>query len=203
MRALALLVLLLSGSACSAYTGGARDMAPDTLRRERGWLAVHGVPVLHQQAEHDCGPTALAMVVGYHRPDLTDSPLLDADRTHRTSARELRDRARKLGMRAFVVEGAPEDLLNELKQGRPAIVGMAKPTIQGAVSHYEVVIGIHKDSRRIATLDPAEGWRQNSLVDFMTEWESTGRVLLVVIPAAATTQPVAPSAQAALNDAAD
>ena len=61
---------------------------------------------------------------------------------------------------------------------------MAKPTVQGAVSHFEVVIGIHPESRRIATFDPAAGWRQNSLLDFMTEWQATGRVLLVVMPRA-------------------
>jgi hypothetical protein len=62
------------------------------------------------------------------------------------------------------------------------IVGMAKPTATGAVAHYEVVVGLHVDSRRIATLDPAAGMKQNTLLGFLKEWQPTGRVLLVVLP---------------------
>jgi hypothetical protein len=40
----------------------------------------------------------------------------------------------------------------ELKRQRPVIVGMAKPTATGAVSHYEVVVGIHPPTQRILTL---------------------------------------------------
>jgi hypothetical protein len=73
--------------------------------------------------------------------------------------------------------------VHELQNGRPVIVGMAKPTaLQHAVSHFEVVVGMNAGSHRVATFDPAAGWRQNSLIDFMTEWQSTGRVLLVVMP---------------------
>jgi predicted double-glycine peptidase len=184
MRTL-ILGLLLGCCACSGYAGKAHELRPDAFRSEPGWMFVRHVPMLRQRGDHDCGPTALAMVVSYYRPELRDSPLLAADPNRRASAGDLRDRARALGLHAFVVEGEPEDLVHELQRGRPVIVGMAKPTIENkAVSHFEVVIGMHAGSRRVATFDPAEGWRQNSLIDFMTEWQSTGRVLLVVMPPA-------------------
>ena len=86
-------------------------------------------------------------------------------------------------MQAFVIEGEVEDLVHELEAGRPAIVGTAKPTITGEhVAHYEVVVGVHAASQRIATLDPAAGLRQNSYSGFFEEWLPTGRVLLVVLP---------------------
>jgi len=182
LNRIVLALLLSSCAACSAYTGGAREMRSDTFRREPGWIYVRHVPLLRQHGDHDCGPTALAMVVGYYQPGLRNSPLLDARTDVRASAADLRDRARALGLTAFVVEGQPEDLVHELQSGRPMIVGMAKPTVQGAISHFEVVVGMHGPSRRIATFDPAEGWRQSSLFDFMTEWQATGRVLLVVMP---------------------
>jgi predicted double-glycine peptidase len=145
--------------------------------------------LLRQSGDYDCGPTALAMVVTYYEPALRGSPLLAARTDRRASAGDLRDRARALGLPAFVVEGSPEDLVHELESGRPVVVGVAKPTLKGAVSHFEVVVGIHPATRRIATFDPAEGWRQNSLTDFMTEWQATGRVLVVVMPPPAAGRP--------------
>jgi ABC-type bacteriocin/lantibiotic exporter with double-glycine peptidase domain len=175
-------LLLACCSACQAYTGKASELRHDAFRREPGWIFVRHVPLLRQSGDHDCGPTALAMVVTYYEPALRGSPLLAARTDRRASAGDLRDRARALGLSAFVIEGSPEDLVHELENGRPVVVGMAKPTLDGAVSHFEVVVGIHPASRRIATFDPAEGWRQNSLTDFMTEWQATGRVLVVVMP---------------------
>lgn len=74
--------------------------------------------------------------------------------------------------------------MHELEQGRPVIVGVAKPTTQDAVAHYEVVVGMHRASRRVATYDPAAGVRQNTFGGFLTEWQAAGRVLLVIMPKA-------------------
>jgi hypothetical protein len=100
----------------------------------------------------------------------------------RQSARQLRDRARSLGMASFVVEGTFKDIAYELEHRRPVIVGTAKPTVTGAVAHYEVVVGLNLESQRIATLDPAAGMQQNTLLGFLKEWQPTGRLLLVVLP---------------------
>jgi ABC-type bacteriocin/lantibiotic exporter with double-glycine peptidase domain len=167
-------------NAC-VYTGSASNLRPDALKREGGWIAVDGVPPVLQHAEHDCGPAALEMVLRYwHRP-LPKRTQLEA-RDARVSVLQLRDQARASGMQAFVVEGRFEDLLNEIRHRRPVIVGLAKPTARGAVAHYEVVVGIHPATRRIATLDPNAGWRQNSIEGFLREWVPTGSVLLVFLP---------------------
>jgi hypothetical protein len=81
-----------------------------------------------------------------------------------------------------VIEGTLEDIKHELQSGRPIIAGMAKPTAKGRVSHYEVIVGLHVPTRRIATLDPALGARQNSLEGFVHEWVPTGQLLLIVLP---------------------
>lgn len=186
---LAIFLLLLSTSGCAAYTGTARDLTPNVWKQERGWIAVDGVPLLRQRAEHDCGPTALAMVLAYWRKAPAQIERGGLPENQRVSAGELRDRARALGFSAFVVAGTLEDIAHELAQKRPVIVGVAKPSINRAFAHYEVVVGLHPRSERIATLDPAAGWRQNSLVGFMQEWMSTGSVLLVVLPANKTSPP--------------
>jgi ABC-type bacteriocin/lantibiotic exporter with double-glycine peptidase domain len=183
---LAIALLCCLGSACAGvYTGAARELAPHALRTEPGWIAVERVPLMRQHGRYDCGPTALAMVLSYWYPHVPVQRWTIAERDRRLSAGELRDRARSLGLSAFVVEGTIDDIAHELKLKRPVIVGTVKP-IGGdrGVSHYEVVVGIHPPTRRIATLDPAAGLRQNTLEDFAKEWAPSGRLLLVVLPAA-------------------
>lgn len=175
--------LAVSAGACgNLYTGSATTLKPSALDQEPGWVRVDGVPELHQKHELDCGPTALAMVLGYHGSVSKEALLAELPEEQRSVVTQLRDVARKHGFDSFVVEGKPEDLVYELKHGRPVIVGVAKPTVQNAVAHYEVVVGMHRDSQRIATIDPAVGLRQNSFQGFLTEWQGAGRVLLVVIP---------------------
>jgi ABC-type bacteriocin/lantibiotic exporter with double-glycine peptidase domain len=175
-------LLCLSIGGCIGYTGSARELTPNAWKYERGWIAVDGVPVLRQRAEHDCGPTALAMVLAYWGKASPADQRSGFPENQRVSAGELRDYALARGMSAFVVTGTLVDIAHELKQKRPVIVGVAKPTANGAVAHYEVVVGLHPQTQRIATLDPAVGWRQNSWVGFMKEWMPTGSVLLVVLP---------------------
>lgn len=47
------------------------------------------------------------------------------------------------------------------------------------MSHYEVVVGFHRRKRILLTLDPAHGWRQNSIDGFLNEWEPATGLLLV------------------------
>lgn len=172
----------LTSSACGVYSGSATTLQATQLHAEAGWLFVDGVPELHQHHELDCGPTALAMLLGFYGAEYQQHVLAVLPEQQRISVTQLRDVAKQQGFEAFVVEGKPEDLVYELKHGHPVIVGMAKPTVGGAVAHYEVVIGMNRGSQRVATLDPAVGLRQNSFSGFLSEWQATGRVLLVVAP---------------------
>jgi hypothetical protein len=176
---------LCLGSACASvgYSGTARDLTPHVWRQEPGWIAIDEVPLLRQRGRYDCGPTALAMVLSYWYPAVPRQRWTPDDRDRRLSAGELRDRALSLGLAAFVIEGTLEDIAHELAQKRPVIVGTVKPVGDTTgVSHYEVVVGIHPKTQRIATLDPAAGWRQNTLAAFLSEWAPSGQLLLVVLP---------------------
>jgi hypothetical protein len=181
MRFCTVFVALLACS-CSAYMGGATTLPQKDLQSEPGWIAVHGVQPLRQKDDHDCGPTALSMVLNFWQPERAKELLANLPLDRQASAGELRDAARVRGLSAFVVEGEPEDLVHELEEGRPVIVGVAKPTTKDAVAHYEVVVGMHRASRRVATYDPAEGIRQNTFGGFLMEWKSAGSVLLVIMP---------------------
>jgi hypothetical protein len=169
----------LSGGCAHVYIGSATNLPAQKFAQDPGWLSVQNVPVQQQRDEHDCGPTALAIVLDFLQPERRGEPIaLPHDR--QVTVAELRDAARQRGLSAFIVEGTPEDLVFELSHGRPVIVGVAKPTMSSAVTHYEVVVGMNKEKERIATVDPAVGLRQNSFRGFVMEWQATGRVLLVI-----------------------
>jgi len=181
-RAVVVLCTITAGG-CIGYTGSARSIDPQALHSEPGWELAAEMPLIEQRNEHDCGAAALAMVIAHYRPALRDEVVALGDDNRRLSSLEMRDHARRLGFTAFVVEGDLRDLMFELRQGRPIIVGMAKPTLEGHVAHYEVVIGMHMETQRIATLDPSVGWQQDSFTGFLSEWQGSGRALLVIVPA--------------------
>jgi hypothetical protein len=66
------------------------------------------------------------------------------------------------------------------------IVGLEQRlTTEKALRHYSVVVGIHPASRRVLTMDPAHGLREDSLDGFLSEWEGSNQLMLVVFPPAA------------------
>jgi ABC-type bacteriocin/lantibiotic exporter with double-glycine peptidase domain len=195
--------LALCASACNPYAGSATTLKPNELKADPGWVRVDGVPELRQKHELDCGPTALAMVLGFHEKDqgaashgMKEKVLSELPTDERIAATQLRDLARKHGFNSFVMEGKPEDLVYELSHGRPVIVGVAKPTIKDALAHYEVVVGLHRETQRVALIDPDGGLQQNSFGGFLMEWQGAGRVLLVVIPKGADKSEKAETPQA-------
>jgi predicted double-glycine peptidase/predicted small secreted protein len=194
-----LLLVSVGTSGCASYRGTARDVSQPEVAAEPGWTHVEGVPLVRQKGIKDCGAAALSMVLRYWEQGgeplsrTSDRALAsersEIDRALRRepgaglSAGELRDYARRHGHSAFVFQGSFEDLKHEVHAGRPVIVGTHKPLTSGeALAHYEVVVGHHPDRKRVLTLDPAHGLRENDVRGFMAEWESAGRVTLVILP---------------------
>jgi ABC-type bacteriocin/lantibiotic exporter with double-glycine peptidase domain len=176
-------VLLLAIAACSTYRGSAHDVSPAQLSSEPGWILVRGVPYVAQQAETECGAAAIAMVVSYWTGAAPPSIVAHFRPVPERgiAAGRLRDHARERGLAAFVIEGTFQDLSRELAAGRPVLVGLGKPQSKDRVlDHFEVVVGLHRDRRLIVTLDPSEGWRQNTVEGFYREWKLAGFVTLVV-----------------------
>ncbi len=175
-------VLILSAGC--AYTGTGRDFDPSELKRSSAWIAIEDVPVIRQESKEDCGAAALSMVLTYWKvPTSIEDVVKTCDVAPGTGIRagELRDFARMKGMKAFLIQGELGDLERELSKGRPVLIGMVKPHSSGALTHYEVVVGLNPEKGLIVTIDPANGWRQNSLEDFLVEWEAAGRLTLVIL----------------------
>lgn len=188
----ALLVLALAAPAC--YTGSAQTVTAGgmaAIARDPGWQLARDVPFIAQSTARDCGPAALAMVLAHFRvaPPAADDPEL-AQGDVRAGA--LRDAARQRGLEAFVVSGTFEDLYAQVGRGRPVLVGLAKPmalTGGRALAHYEVVIGLNRSRRRVLSLDPAVGVRENSFEGFAREWAPTRQVTIVVFPREESSSP--------------
>jgi hypothetical protein len=126
---------------------------------------------------------------------------------HGFKAGALRDFARTRGLAAYVVSGRLIDIQLELEKRRPVIVGLQKRYPKRFLSHYEVVVGIHPKQKRIATLDPARGWRENTWNGFLAEWRPARQLTLIMFnlgeppPTAASTnsEMVRPDASARRN----
>ena len=181
MRAIVLVVALVT--ACSSYRGTARDTSPAKLAQEPGWVLLRDVPYVQQDTEYECGAAAISMVVSYWNGADTRAVVAHFRPVGERGieAGKLRDYARDQGLASFVIEGKLDDLARELDAGRPVLVGLGKPQGKKRVlAHYEVVVGLHRDRKRIVTLDPAEGWRENTLEGFAREWQIAGFVTLIV-----------------------
>jgi len=192
MVRIAAILTALASAGCS-YLGTAESFDPADFEREAGWIAVKDVPVILQKKDEDCGAAALAMALAFWR---VPSSLEEVTRKCPPVAGEgikagvLRACARDKGLQSFLFHGSFADFEKELSRGRPVIVGLIKPYVNGGLTHFEVVVGIHPRKEVVVTLDPAHGWRQNGYGGFLTEWESAECLTLVVLKA-----PPAPSSR--------
>jgi ABC-type bacteriocin/lantibiotic exporter with double-glycine peptidase domain len=187
-RALVALAVVHAGLAfgCSAYCGTAVPVQPKVISAQTGWISAPRVPLVRQQNAKDCGAAALTSVLNFWGRPLALQTVEDAlhssgDNAFR--AGELEGYARQQGLSSFVFFGEFDDLVRELRDGRPVIVGMAKPYGDGkARTHYEVVVGYNETERRVLTIDPARGFAEYPLGGFLAEWTPVQKITLVVFP---------------------
>jgi len=184
-RRAALLAALLLCTGCG-YLGSARRFDPASLEREPGWVAARAVPLVLQKGKDDCGAAAVAMVLNYWRvPATADQVQIEClPSGSGLRAGDLRDFVRGRGLEAFLIRGERTDLENELSRGRPVIVGLVKPYIDGGRTHYEVVVALHPAHGKVVTLDPTLGWQVNTWEGLHAEWEPAGQPALIVFPSA-------------------
>jgi hypothetical protein len=173
VRTICLVFIAAAATGCvSTYQGTAQPAEPSIF--DLNWRAAKGVPVILQESRGDCGAAALAMVLGYF-----GDPVAPAE-IRSPRAEELRDFARSRGFDAHCIPADRDDLEAELADGRPVLVGVVKPRMTGAVTHYEVVVGI--SDGRVATIDPARGLTVNSWEGFDREWSAANRLAIAISP---------------------
>jgi ABC-type bacteriocin/lantibiotic exporter with double-glycine peptidase domain len=184
--ALGWLVIASAALGCASYQGSAASADHAMPAEEPGWIWVSGVPEALQRGEKDCGAASLSAVLAYWGHPVTPEQIrqtIGVRAAGGVRAMDLTAFARTKGFDAYVFKGALDDLQTELSKGHPVIVGVAKRYGKELLSHYEVVVGYHPAAALVLTLDPALGWRRNSVSGFMSEWDPTGRVVVLVFPA--------------------
>jgi ABC-type bacteriocin/lantibiotic exporter with double-glycine peptidase domain len=194
------LLSALAGCAGLGYAGSATSFDPAAFERDDAWIVAPGVPYVAQERREDCGVAALSMVLDYWGVAATREEIERAcPLAPGAGARagDLRDFARAKGLHAFLVPGRIEDLEHELALHRPAVVGLFKPQLRAALSHFEVVVAVNPRDRKVVTLDPARGFQQNSFEGFLQEWVPAGSPLLVCLPPSAPAAAAAPATAAA------
>jgi predicted double-glycine peptidase len=217
-RALVLLAMAALSFGCASYRGTASSAQPSVVAQQGQWLMVRNFPHVAQRGGEDCGAASLAAVLRFWGHPATSESIeaaLGAD-DNRLQAGDMQEYARSLGLRSYVFFGTMKDVVHELEQGRPVIVGLGKMiNDKKALSHYEVVVGYEPNKKQVLLLDPARGWQIDSLDGFAKEWAVSKAVTIVAFPetgakfvgagategATAKAAPIAPSSAAAtLNE---
>jgi ABC-type bacteriocin/lantibiotic exporter with double-glycine peptidase domain len=177
--------LAITASICAlagcSYLGTAQGFDPSEFANDPRWLRAGDIPLILQRSEKDCGAAAAAMVLAHwNRPADVEEISTRLEPGRGFTAADLKKLLEERRLRARLLSGgAVEHLLEQLARGRPAIVGLVKPAMTGAMKHFEVVVALHPVENRVVTLDPARGWRENSLSGFLDEWDLAGRPLIV------------------------
>ena len=181
-----LIVLTAFVVGCSTYQGTAKTAKPHELARRDSWTMVTNFPLVMQKDRNDCGAAALASVLRFWgrpaSPESVEAAIGRKDR--RLRAGDMADHAKAQGLRAYVFFGSMDDVVYELEQGRPVIVGLGKAVSSDrALSHYEVVVGYEPEKKLVLLLDPARGWQIDTLLGFSKEWaRSKGVTIVTFLP---------------------
>ena len=182
---LLLVAIAALGLGCASYRGTATSAQPSVVAREGQWTMVQNFPYVPQANQSDCGAAALAAVLRYWGHPATPQSIeaaIGAD-DNRLKAGDMEAYARSVGMRSYVFFGTMKDVVHELEQGRPVIVGLGKMVEEKkALSHYQVVVGWEPNKKQVLLLDPARGWQVDSLEGFGKEWAISRGVTMVAFP---------------------
>jgi len=185
-RVLTLVVCLAGLSACRlSYKGGATTVGSAELSTNENLLVASPTPVVKQKTQADCGLAALAMVAGAwgHSWSVDDLARKVPPSKNGVKLKRLRDYARERGLEAYAVKGTFVDLENELRAGRPVVLGLVLPYDQNNnLNHYEVAVAIDPRDHTVITRDPATGdlmRRVKKVLDL--EWKTAGYATLVVV----------------------
>jgi predicted double-glycine peptidase len=184
--AIVLMAMAALSFGCASYRGTASSAQPSIVAQQGQWMMVRNFPYVAQANDNDCGAAALAAVLRFwgHPASAQSIEAALGRADNRLKAGDMETYARSFGMQSYVFFGTMKDIVHELEQGRPVIVGLGKmfDDDKKAISHYEVVVGYEPNKKQLLLLDPAHGWQVDSLDGFAKEWAVSKAVTLVAFP---------------------
>ena len=140
----------------------------------------------HPHERFQCGPAALATVLGAHSINVTPEELADAvfvPALHGSLPEEITATARQYGMLAYQLQPSLAELLGEVAQGNPVLVFLNPGTSWFPGWHFAVVIGYDLASREIILRSGTTRRWRTTLAVLERTWSRSGYWALVILPA--------------------
>lgn len=158
-----------------------------------GWASPHPPPdrvelvntPFYPQEEDQCGPAALATILG--SAGVTRSPQTLKDEVylpqrHGSLQPEMLAAVRRAGLLAYPLEPEPDVLLQEVAAGHPVVVLQNLRFKLFPQWHYAVVAGYDRGQGKIILRSGGEKRLLMSFADFDQSWQKAGRWAFVALP---------------------
>lgn len=136
------------------------------------------------QAEFECGPAALAGMLGAAGLEITPdalSPQVYLPGRQGSLQLELLASTRRSGRIPYLVEPSPGTLLAELEAGRPVLVFQNLRTPHFPLWHYAVLVGFDPAANLVYLNSGAERALPMAAPSFLRTWDWAGRWALVTL----------------------
>jgi hypothetical protein len=149
------------------------------------WVGPASVPLLLEPDEGARDLAALHAVFAFWRRPATVVPAVSLPGSS-VAAREpllagdMERFARAAGLTAFAFHGTLDDVVFELRAGRPVLVGIGDGGETVDHQHFEVVVACDTDARRLRSLDPARGFVERTYGGFEDDWQAAHQLTLVM-----------------------
>jgi tetratricopeptide (TPR) repeat protein len=167
---------------------------PETLRLRTQTAAVELTSVpFHPQDDYQCGPAAVAMLLGADGIDVAPNDLVPeiyVPARQGSLQPEIVAALRRRGRVPYPLGANIDAALTELRAGRPVLVLQNLGTRRLPVWHYAVLIGFDPVHQRFVLRSGRERRLQMPARRFLETWDRGGRWMLVVA------DPAAPAASA-------
>ncbi len=138
----------------------------------------------YPQLEYECGPAALAGVLGAAgviTAPTTLSPQVYLPGRQGSLQVELVAATRRAGRIPYIVDSTPQALVAELAAGRPVLVLQNLQTRDFPVWHYAVLVGLDAATNRVYLNSGAEQAMPVAAPEFLRTWDWAGRWALVTL----------------------
>jgi len=132
----------------------------------------------HPQTEYQCGPAALATVLGASGVEVTPDSLVPQvylPGREGSLQLELVAATRRAGRVPYVIDPEPGALVEELRAGRPVLVLQNLLVRTVPRWHYAVVVGVDPAENRLLLNSGTEQGLEMSAPKFLRTWDWAGR----------------------------
>jgi len=146
-------------------------------------IQLSSVPFYPQEA-YQCGPAALAGVLGAAGVDIAPSnlaPQVFLPGRQGSLQLELMGASRRANRIPYIIDGAPGSLFAQLQAGRPVLVLQNLQTRDFPVWHFAVLVGFDAQSNRVYLNSGSKRGLELSAPSFLRTWDWAGRWAMVVL----------------------